>query len=150
MGGADHRMHTGVQPFKPYLVVEFPPQIPVSDAEKFHVKRGCFTVRRLSFCPVSPTLKVLRENRYHWIRATPLFSANQDTAVYVFCLKRDGNPLCWMRRKFLIRRSIYTIYSVRVSYIIAGCGKTTITRSMPRPLFLEKNIAVGFLLGKAF
>ena len=40
--------------------------------QKFHVRRRCFTAR-LSFCSVAPALRALREDRYHRVRATPLF-----------------------------------------------------------------------------
>ena len=59
-------------------VVAFPPQILVL---KFHVRRGCFTVSRLSFCSVAPALNALCEDNYHWVRATPLFSEEKDIAV---------------------------------------------------------------------
>ena len=48
---------------------------------KFHVKRGCFTVSRLSFSSIAPALKALREDRYNRVRATALFSGEKDIAV---------------------------------------------------------------------
>ena len=55
-------------------VVEFPPQIPVLEIVSL-------AVSRLSFCSVAAALKAQREDRYHWIRATPLFSGEKGIVV---------------------------------------------------------------------
>ena len=69
-------------------VVEFPPhrKFLCWMLHKFPVRRSCFTVCRLCFCGVSPALKELREDRYHYVRATPLFFRRR-TLQYVFCLE---------------------------------------------------------------
>ena len=64
-------------------VVEFPPhrKFLCWMVQKFPV-RSCFTVCRLCFCPASPALKALREDRYHWVRTTPLSSGEKDISFY--------------------------------------------------------------------
>ena len=62
-------------------VVEFPRKFLCWMLQKFHVRRRCFTVLRLSFCSIALALKALREDHYHRVRATPLFSGEKDIAV---------------------------------------------------------------------
>ena len=91
-------------------VVEFPPhrKFLCWMLQKFPV-RSCFTVCWLIFCPASPALKALREDRYHWVRATPLFFLEENVTVR-FLLRElpDIRELSDFRRslisKLLIRR----------------------------------------------
>ena len=86
VGGADHRVPqcNRLTLFGSAVsVVEFSPhrKFLCWMVQKFPVRRSCFTVCRLSFCPVSPALKALREDRYHWVRATPHFFLEENVAV---------------------------------------------------------------------
>ena len=90
-------------------VVEFPPhrKFLCWMVHKFPVRRSCFTVCRLSFCGVSPALKALREDRYHWSVPRPVF-LEENVAARFLLGERYFRKLSVFRRsiifKFLIRR----------------------------------------------
>ena len=91
VGGADHRI-----PQCNYLtlfgsavsVVEFPPHRKFLCWMLQKFPSGVFSqLEELGFCRVSLALKAVREDGYHGVRATPLFSGEKDISV-CFCLDR--------------------------------------------------------------
>ena len=107
VGGADHRIPQ-CNHFTLFgsavSVVEFPPhrKFLCWMLQKFPVRRSCSTVCWLSFCRVSPALKALREDRYHWVRATPHF-LEENVAVRFLLGERYFRELSVFRRLLILK-----------------------------------------------
>ena len=129
VGGADHRIPqcNHLTLFGSAVsVVEFPPyrKFLCWTLQKFPV-RSCFTVYRLSFCRVlPPALKGLQEDRYHCVRATPLFIWRRTLQ----CLEKGNLTI---RELSVFRRSLISkLLILRSKDCI--CDKTV---SVPRPFW---------------
>ena len=112
VGGAEHRIPQ-CNHFTLFgsavSVVEYPThrKLLCWTLQKFPVRRSCLTVGRLSFCGVSPALKALREDCYHWSVPRPVF-LEENVAVRFRLGERHLRKLSVFRRsiilKLLIRR----------------------------------------------